>query len=156
MDALSLSLLLKTSNIDATISFYVETLGFTCAVRMPTDNPTLCILESGSVSLMFGTQADWDSPGSAPTMTGQIYFEVADVTALYEKVRNQVEVLWGPEVYSYGRRECSVKDCNGYRLVFTEETRILLLAMRGKNHCLLAESAAIIFEAVPRMLETKC
>ena len=118
----SLTLTLKSSDLKATIDFYVKTLGFTLHAMWPHENPTSCLLDNGKVHLMFSSEAAWDAPGAAPTLTGQIYFEVADATAIYRKVLNKVEVLWGPEVYSYGRREFSIKDCNGYRLVFSEET----------------------------------
>ena len=50
MDAISLSILLKTSNIDATIKFYVEMLDFTCAARMPNDNPEVYSILTGGAS----------------------------------------------------------------------------------------------------------
>lgn len=33
-----------------------------------------------------------------------------------------MELLWGPEVYHYGRREFSIRDPNGYELIFSEPT----------------------------------
>jgi hypothetical protein len=33
-----------------------------------------------------------------------------------------VPIEWGPEVYSYGRREFAVRDPDGYLVIFTEPT----------------------------------
>jgi len=55
-------------------------------------------------------------------MTGQLSIDVDDAMAVYERVAGRVEVLWGPEVYGYGRREFSLRDPDGYALVFSEPT----------------------------------
>lgn len=112
---------LKASDIQATVEFYTQVLGFRLDTLRPGDQPTLCILDHGNVHLMFDANADWDSPGANPSITGQLLFEVNDVTDLYDNIREKAEVLWGPEVYSYNRREFSVRDPNGYRLVFSED-----------------------------------
>ena len=71
---------------------------------------------------MFTTRA-YDGDSQAPAMTGQLHIDVEDgVEELHRRLRDRYEILWGPEVYSYGRREFSVRDPNGYRLVFSEVT----------------------------------
>ena len=114
--------LLKARDLDETVAFYTRLLGFESDQLWPTEEPGLCMLERGHTRLMFSTGADWDTPGAPPTLTGQLVFELSGVAELYEKLRGQVEVLWGPEVYAYGRREFSIRDPNGYRLVFSEPT----------------------------------
>ena len=115
--------MLKTKSIQDTVDFYTQVLGFELETIWPEDEPTLCVLDRGSVHLMFSTDADWDAPGSPPTMTGQLVFDVSDASGLHDEIQHQAQVLWGPEVYSYGRREFSILDPNGYRLVFSEPTR---------------------------------
>jgi len=39
---------------------------------------------------------------------------------LHDRVAGNAKIEWGPEVYSYGRREFAIKDCNGYLLAFSE------------------------------------
>ncbi len=65
---------------------------------------------------------DDDQPHLPPTLTGQLWVDVEDVRALHALVSPQVEVLWGPEVYSYHRREFAIRDPNGYLLAFSEST----------------------------------
>ncbi|MFQ5709724.1 MAG: glyoxalase superfamily protein [bacterium] len=115
--------MLKTDDIQATVDFYTKVLGFTIDTLWPEDQPTLCILDRGNVHLMFSTDADWDAPGANPTMTGQLVFDVNDVSKLHKSLEGKVKVLWGPQVYEYGRREFSIMDPNGYRLVFSEPTQ---------------------------------
>jgi len=114
--------MLLTSKIQPTIEFYTIILGFGVDTLWPVDEPTLCALSKGDVQIMFDTTANWDSPDSSPFVTGQLIFDVDNVIALHENLKSKVEVLWGPEVYVYGRREFSIKDPNGYRLVFSEKT----------------------------------
>lgn len=44
------------------------------------------------------------------------------VVERHERIEGKAEVLWGPEVYSYGMREFAIKDPNGYQLAFCEPT----------------------------------
>ena len=113
---------LKMRHFAETKSFYTDLLGFKATVCWPVESPSLCVVSKDGVRLMFDLCADWDDPGSAPTLTGQMVFDVTDVLQLFESLKDKVDVLWGPEVYAYGRREFSIKDPNGYRLVFSETT----------------------------------
>ena len=109
---------LKTNDLDATIRFYTELLGFAVEASWPPERPANCILERDGVSISFTTDPNlWYPP---PCLSGQLWIEVADVEDLHAKVAGKVNVEWGPEVYSYGRREFAIKDCNGYLLAFSE------------------------------------
>lgn len=107
---------LATSDISRAIAFYTEVLGFTVDTVDPEDEPTLCILDNGDVSIVFDATL-WQDP---PKMTGQIVFDVVSVDEMLERVRPHTEILWGPETFEYGRREFSCADPHGYALVFTE------------------------------------
>jgi catechol 2,3-dioxygenase-like lactoylglutathione lyase family enzyme len=113
---------LKARDIAATVAFYTEVIGFTVDTLWPEEDPALCILDHGDVHLLFDLAADWDTPGASPGMTGQLVFDADDVLALHARIAERVDILWGPEVYPYGRREFSIRDPNGYRLVFSERT----------------------------------
>jgi uncharacterized glyoxalase superfamily protein PhnB len=114
---------LSTHNIAGTIEFYAGVLGFSVELIHPgpPEIPTLCILERGGASLMFQSTFWPDEP----TLTGALHFglEPGGVLETFERVRPYAEILWGPEVYWYGRREFSCEDpVNGYALIFSEET----------------------------------
>ena len=55
-------------------------------------------------------------------MSGQLYFDTDDVLAMYERVRGETTIEWGPEVYEYGMHEFACRDNNGYILQFGQPT----------------------------------
>ena len=112
---------LLVRDLEASLRFYVDELGFTVESTWPEDDPTFCILDHGPTHLMLGTEP-FDSV-EAPVMTGQLHIDVeGGVAELHERLAGRFPILWGPEVYAYGRREFSVRDPDGYRLVFSELT----------------------------------
>ena len=104
---------LKTANLDQTIRFYVDLLGFSVDSKWPDG----CILDNGQVHIAFGTDPQGRYP--APGLSGQLWIDVDDVRGLHEKLVAKVPIEWGPEVYDYGRLEFAIKDCNGYLLTFS-------------------------------------
>ena len=109
---------LKTKDLAQTIRFYVDLLGFVVDSKWPADNPTDCILDNGHVHLAFSTDPQnwYGSPG----LSGQLWIDIDDVLALHASLVGKVPMEWGLEVYSYGRREFAIKDCNGYLLTFSQ------------------------------------
>lgn len=109
---------LQARDILETVAFYRDVLGFRVeATWGPNDAPIGCILDHGDVHLLFHREE-----GSTPQMSGVIVIEVEGVVALHERVKDAAEVVWGPEVYSYGMREFAIRDPNGYQLAFCERT----------------------------------
>jgi uncharacterized glyoxalase superfamily protein PhnB len=62
-----------------------------------------------------------DQPSGTPTMTGVLYFNPADVRALWAHLRERAEVAWPLKEMPYGMLESAIKDCNGYLLSFGQE-----------------------------------
>lgn len=69
------------------------------------------------VHLLFDKLAEGE-----PKMTGVVVLNVEGVLDLHGAIKDKAKVVWGPEVYSYGMREFSVEDPNGYRIAFCEPT----------------------------------
>ena len=118
---------LATRDIARTVEFYTQVLGFCVETLHPCEHPTLAILDrdleqsgSGGVSIIFDASL-WSD---RPSLTGQLHFDLSPggVMEMYGRVKHRAEILWGPEVYHYGRREFSCRDPNGYALVFGEKT----------------------------------
>lgn len=118
---------LSTRDISRTVEFYTRVLGFRVETLHPPEHPTLAILdrevedfEKKGVSIIFDSSV-WSDP---PNLTGQLHFDLSPggVMEMYGRVKDRAEILWGPEVYHYGRREFSCRDPNGYALVFSETT----------------------------------
>lgn len=118
---------LATRDLARTVNFYTQVLGFRVSTLNPPAQPTLAILDrdvprqgSDGCSIIFDSSL-WSD---LPALTGQIHFDLAPggVLEIFETVRGRTEILWGPDVYEYGRREFSCRDPNGYALVFSELT----------------------------------
>lgn len=110
--------MLHAEDLTETRRFYERVLGFQLAACWPRDDPTWIALERDGARLMFTSDGD---VGPA-ALTGVLYFDATDVRGLHDRVRGKAKVLWGPEVYHYGRLEFAITDPNGYRLSFGEET----------------------------------
>ena len=109
----SLTPMLQTSDMERTIAWYGDVLGFRCVRRM---GDGWCHLAQDGVSLMFMRN---DHLG-APHATATQYIYVDDVNALWEMLKHRVAPEWGPEDTSYGMREFAIKDPDGYLLSFGE------------------------------------
>jgi uncharacterized glyoxalase superfamily protein PhnB len=109
----SLTPMLQTSDMDRTISWYGDVLGFRCVDRI---EDGWCHLRQDGVSLMFMQN---DHLG-APHATATQYIYVDDVDELWEALKDRVTAEWGPETMSYGMREFAIRDPDGYLLSFGE------------------------------------
>ena len=113
---------LYAPDLSATIRFYVETLGFSQTGSYANDDgvPIWAEVRSGEARLWFFSQPLPDHPN--PSFSGMIYVAVGDVDGFASRIADHIEVAWGPETMDYGYRELGVRDCNGYLLVFAQET----------------------------------
>ena len=114
----SVSPRLTVPELRTTLKFYSDVLGFDDWSGWPEEMPTFAIVARDGVALQF-QQGDADSP---LTTTTTLHFTVGEVRAVLNQIGEQVPIEWGPEVYSYGRREFAVRDCNGALLIFSEIT----------------------------------
>ena len=110
---------LPVSDLNRTIAFYRDHFGFAVNVMWPRLCPTFVILRRDGAGLGF-----FEPPGHQPMVIGyaEFYIEVTDSQMLHDSVKTRLPIEWGPEVYSYRRREFAVRDPDGYLLIFTETT----------------------------------
>ena len=108
---------------EASLRFYTETLGFTVQNQMSDDDgtPTWCALKWGNARVMFYSAASLDQPPGPSAMTGVLYFNPADVRALWAHLKDRAEVAWPLEEMPYGMLEFAIRDCNGYILSFGQQ-----------------------------------
>jgi len=52
----------------------------------------------------------------------ELHIEVTDARAIHAALQGHVPIEWGPEVYTYGRREFAITDRDGYLFIFSEAT----------------------------------
>ena len=120
--------MLDAADLDATVAFYTDVLGFTVTHRME----GWVNLLRDDVRLMFnqlhthGDDEDHAHEGEdhghdhphEPVMSGSIYLNVDDVDALAAELDGRVPTLFGPETRPHGMRELGILDPNGYVLLF--------------------------------------
>jgi uncharacterized glyoxalase superfamily protein PhnB len=109
--------MLKVNDLEKTIAFYSENLGFSVENR----RDGWCAMGSNGASVMFYSQESLDSPPGPPSMTGVLYFNPTDVKALWEKLKGRAPIEWELQEMEYGMLEFAIRDCNGYILSFGQE-----------------------------------
>ncbi|MEM9165087.1 MAG: bleomycin resistance family protein, partial [Cyanobacteria bacterium P01_F01_bin.4] len=57
----------------------------------------------------------------SPTLTGQLYCYPPDVDALWDELKDKVEIAWPIDNMIYGMREFAIRDCNGYVITFGQD-----------------------------------
>lgn len=103
--------LLHTEDIEATIRWYENVLGFHCTGRY---EAIWCRLERDGVSLMFANNDHFGKPEA--TIVQYVY--VDDARAIFDELRERAAPEWGPDVMPYGNLEFAIRDPNGYFISF--------------------------------------
>jgi hypothetical protein len=106
-----------------TAEYYRDKLGFELLGYF-LDPPVFAMVRRNSAEIHFG-KADGDQIQINETVRRGLgtdaYIFVTDVNALYEEFRERgVEIVEGPIKRIYNCTEITVKDCNGFQLVFGE------------------------------------
>lgn len=120
---------LMVADMGKTIDYYRDVLGFELMMSAPEEAPfDWAMMKSGGVSIMFQTQKSLGeelaafkeiaAPGGSLTF----YVDVADINVLYDRVKGKADLLKELFGTSYGTREFIIRDCNGYLIVFAEDS----------------------------------
>ena len=129
---------LMTEDVNASIDFYCNRLGFRFIVGVPTGSEEMvsgdpgkaplrwAMLQREEASLMF--QARDSLAEEAQTFShmplgasATFYLEVANLDSLLEHVGEHTEVVVPERVTFYGMREVWIRDNNGYVLTLAEK-----------------------------------
>ncbi len=110
--------MLRTWELEETIAFYTDVLGFRL-VSM-SQEWRWASLEKDGVSLML-SGPNSQQGDSSPSFTGSLYFRTPDVDSAWLELKDRVEVCYPPETFDYGMREFGIYDNNGYLLQFGQE-----------------------------------
>jgi uncharacterized glyoxalase superfamily protein PhnB len=117
---------LIVSNVEASMAFYRDTLGFAVEATVPDVAPhAFAIVRTGTVRLFF------NSPESAvseyPALGGRplggsltLFIDVVGIRDLYEALQSRVQIVMPLEVKWYGQTEFAFEDPDGYVITLAE------------------------------------
>jgi uncharacterized glyoxalase superfamily protein PhnB len=109
---------LKVADLERAVGFYTGVLGFTVCWRAANDGGgENCMLQAGATDLLLSTGSQL---GDKPQFTGTLYFHLDGVQEFFERIKDQVEIVWPLEEMDYGQREFGIRDHDGYTLAFAE------------------------------------
>jgi catechol 2,3-dioxygenase-like lactoylglutathione lyase family enzyme len=114
----SIEVRLHVADIARSVAFYCNTLGFKIDMLWPEHSPEFAILNDHSLKLQLTKHASTSTQAPACTL----WLDVAGVSDFHSNIKDKVGVEWGPEVYSYGRREFAFKDPDGHLVILSEAT----------------------------------
>lgn len=113
----SLSPMIYTRDIKATIDFYTGSLGFTC--NSFSEDWGWATINRDQIEIMICLPND-HIPFDKPHFTGSFYINTNGVDELWEQLKDKLNICYPIENFEYGMREFAVYDNNGYLIQFGE------------------------------------
>lgn len=114
--------LLEVFDLPASIAFYRDVLGFELVSG---DDTWWCMLRLGEARLMLNTAYEDDERPPEPELARvrghadtSLYFSSPDLDQVYAHLREKEWAVTEPFVTSYGMRQVSTKDPDGFQLFF--------------------------------------
>ena len=127
MSLQKLSPILWTKNLEETISFYTDVLGF----RAKSNFPNFVSFTKGNVEIMFivpqDEPEDCKDPNNTeeffpkPILTGSLFILTQSVDEFWDSVKEKATIKSTIADREYCMRDFSILDNNGYELVFGED-----------------------------------
>ena len=114
--------LLEVFDLPTSVAFYRDVLGFELVAG---DESWWCMLKFGETSLMLNTAYEHDErppvpepPRARAHADTSLYFSSTDLDGVYEHLRTKGWSVTAPTVTSYGMRQVSTKDPDGFQIYF--------------------------------------
>jgi uncharacterized glyoxalase superfamily protein PhnB len=118
---------LMVKNVNKTVEFYRDILGFNVVQTVPeTGDYVFAVVTANNIIFSFQEeksikeeypQLDKFSQGGGLTF----YIHVTDVNELYEKIKDKVTIVKEMHKTFYGSTDFAIEDCNGYILTFSQQ-----------------------------------
>ena len=116
----ALTPMLWTNEVDKTISFYTNTLGFTC--REKNDEWGWAAMHKDDIEIMIAKPNE-HTPFDKPLFTGSFYIRTDNVDKLWAQLKDTAKVCYALDDFDWGMREFAIYDNNGYLLQFGQEIK---------------------------------
>jgi len=117
---------LLVANVERSLAFYVDVLGFARGMTVPEQSPFLfASVTSGSVEIFVNDAAtavkEYPAFGGKPIgATATMYIEVEGIDALHDRIRSRAKVTMPLTTQFYGMREFAIEDPDGYMITFAQ------------------------------------
>ena len=118
---------LVVANVERSLAFYVETLGFSRGMTVPDESPfVFASVTSGPVEIFFNDAAaaikEYPAFAGRPIgATGTLFIEMeGGVDALHDRLEATVKIVMPLVTQFYGTREFAIEDPDGYVITFAE------------------------------------
>ncbi len=117
---------LIVSNVERSVAFYTEVLGFARGMTVPEQAPfVFASVTSGPVEIFLNDTATVAKEN--PQMGGlafgggnTMFVEVEEIDALHDRLRPQVRIVMPIVTQWYGMREFAIVDPDGYVITFAQ------------------------------------
>ena len=123
---------LLVANVERSLAFYVDLLGFSRGMTVPDASPfVFASVTSGDVEIFFNDAATAvkEYPafaGKALGATGTLFIELhgpSTIDAFHDGIKSSVTVTMPLVTQFYGMREFAIVDPDGYVITFAERVR---------------------------------
>jgi len=119
---------LLVDDVERSLAFYVDVLGFSRGMTVPPDAPPPYVfgsVVSGSVEIFFNEKnvAAKEYPSFANRKlgaTGTMFIEMENVDALHDRLKSKVPIVMPLVRQWYGLKEFAISDPDGYIITFAE------------------------------------
>ena len=117
---------LLVANVERSLAFYVDTLGFARGMTVPDASPfVFAAVTSGDVEIFLNDAAtavkEYPAFAGKPIgATGTMFIELEGVDALHERIKSSVTITMPLVTQFYGMREFGILDPDGYVITFAE------------------------------------
>jgi uncharacterized glyoxalase superfamily protein PhnB len=117
---------LIVANVERSLAFYVDTLGFERGMTVPEQSPfVFASVTSGSIEIFLNDVVtavkEYPAFGGKPLgATGTMFIEVDGVDAIHDRLQPKVKIVMPIVTQWYGMREFAIEDPDGYVITFAE------------------------------------
>ncbi|MFX0101710.1 MAG: VOC family protein [Candidatus Hodarchaeota archaeon] len=125
---------LVVQDVKTTMEFYRDVLGFEVTMKFPREDTLAWVaMRRDNVEIQFQSYENTAKGGTRAVIEDPLtffYIRAENVQALYERIKDRVIIIRGLQKNFYGIQGFTMRDLNGYLLIFTEA-----LPSTEKNTC---------------------
>jgi len=117
---------LLVANVERSLAFYVDVLGFERGMTVPEQPPfVFAAVTSGAVEIFFNDAAsavkEYAGFAGRPIgATGTMFIEIDGIDALHDRLSGTVTITMPIVNQWYGTREFAIEDPDGYMITFAQ------------------------------------